>query len=531
MADDFDADLKHDDFDADIRPAAKQDYPLDRVANVVGPALRGLGRRALESSDPVQQLRTLFTGTPSIQSEAVGDKPAPLADRARSALQGATLNHADEATSALDSLFGKKTYDAALAENRPVYKAAVKAAPEEYLGASVATPNPISKLKFPAAAGAMGRVATPALQGALIGGIAAEGESEKPGLQSLPDAAKGAGGGGAIGLGGGLIGEAARALSPAMKRAAEEQAFKSFGARVDLGATKNKLKAIDARSPSGDPLAARRELGRRGLDEGIVRPFGTAEGAARRADSAVDEAGAVQGGLLSTIQDQHPAARVSLPAVGSDLESRAQQSLMMPSGADLGNALQKRSKEMRDAAMRRQAGGLGDYLSLLDAEGEKRALQTKPNYGIMGADQSAAEEARKTAASAMRQAIENEVESVAGPDELEPWLAAKKKTGQLSDIRDVAEYGAQRENSAGRGGPTLFGAAQMAARHHNGPIGALTEAGLGALSNAWRQRRPATLANLYDVGADIAKGPTASTLGARGGTLAEYLDQLKDKDK
>ncbi len=512
-------------------PEAKQAPGLlERAANVAGPALRGLGRRALESSDPVQQLRTLFTGQPSIQSAAVGDKPASFTDRARSALQGATLNHADEATSALDSLFGPKKYTEALAENRPAYATAVKNAPEEYLGAAIASPNPINKLKAPASLGRLGRIATPMVQSGLMGGVAAEGASNERGLDAGSDAAKGVFEGAALGLGGGLVSEGLRSLSPALKRQAEEQAFKALGARVDLGSGKGKLKAIDARAPSGDPLAARRELGRRALDENVVRPFGTAQGAAERAEPALEQAGEVQGGLLQSIQDQHPGARVSLPAVGTDLERQGNSALMMPSGADTGNALLKRSKEMRDAAMRRQASGLGDYLSLPEAEAEKRALQARSNYAITGADQAAGEEARKRAASAMRQAIENEVEAVGGPDELEPWLAAKKKTGQLADILDVAQQGAQRQ-STHVGGPTVFGAAQMAMRHHNGPMGALAEAGLGTLSNAWKQRRPATLAHALDEAANVAKGPTASTLSSRGGTLAEYLDMLNKKEQ
>ncbi len=321
------------------------------------------------------------------------------------------------------------------------------------------------------------------------------------------------------GLGGSL-------LSPALKRQAEEQAFKALGARVDLGSAKGKLKAIDARAPSGDPLAARRELGRRAIDEGVVRPFGTAQGAAQRAEPALEQAGAVQGGLIDAVQDTHPQAAVNEESLADMLDRRAADSQKSMATADLGKALGSKADQIRDVVGRR-----GDpNLALREAEGVKRALQQKANYAITGADQAASEAARKEAASAYRQAVEDEVERVAGPQELEPWLAAKKKTGQLADILDVAQQGAQRQ-STHVGGPTVFGAAQMAMRHHNGPMGALAEAGLGTLSNAWKQRRPATLAHALDEAANVAKGPTASTLSSRGGTLAEYLDMLNKKEQ
>ncbi len=512
-------------------PAApKKEYPLDKFVNAAVPAVVGLGKRVVESSDPFQQLRTLYTGKPSMTGEALGDKPAPAADRARAAMQGASFNHADEAVSALDSLFGKKTYKEALAENRPAYEQAVKAAPSEYLGAAIASPNPLSKLSLPDKMGFGGRVLSTTAQSALGGGLAAEGGSTKPLLETGPEIGRGLEGGAALGFGGGAVAEGLRGLSPAIRKAAEEQAFKSFGARVDLGAAKNKLKAIDARAPAGDPTGARRELGRLALDEKLVRPFGTAAGVAERTEPALDTAGEVQGGLLGAIADQHKDARVSLPAVATDLENQGNRALMMPSGADTGKALLGQSKNMRDAAMRRQSGGLGDYLDLLSAESEKRALQRKPNYAVVGADQSAAEEARKAAASSMRRAVEDEVERVGGPDELEPWKAAKQKTGRLQDILDVSQYGAQREASKG-GGPTMFEVGQQGVRHAMGPAGVAADAALGAASNLWKQRRPATLANAYDEASRIAKGPTASRFASRAGSLAEYLDQLKEQDK
>lgn len=512
--------------------APKQEYPLDKFVKSAIPVAQGLGRRVAESANPIQQLRSLFNGEASGNPFEIGGqtKPAAFADRSRSAAQGATLNHADEAVSGLDSLFGKKTYEEALAENRPTYEKAVKNAPAEYFGAAIASPNPLSKLSLPAKMGVGGRALSTVAQGAAGGALAAEGGSNEALRDTGPEVLDAAKGGGAIGLGGSVVAEALRGLSPALRKAAEEKAFQSFGARVDLGAAKNKLKAIDARAPAGDPTAARRELGRVALDEKLVRPLGTAGGVADKAADAVEQAGSIQGGLIDTIQDAHPQAAVNELTLADMLKNRGAGLQYSVDTAALGRGLEGRSKDIQDAVARRMTDGGAATRSLREAERIKKALQGEQNYSHLGADQSAQSAAGKETASAYRQAVEDEVERVAGPDELEPWLAAKKKTGRLNDILDVAQYGAQREATKGEGS-SILGNARLALRHGQSTGQWLLDHGLDQAEKLWKQRRPATLANIYDEGARIAKGPTASRLASRGGSLAEYLDLLKEKEE
>lgn len=389
------------------------------------------------------------------------------------------------------------------------------------LAGALAVPLPFGKAK---AAGLVPKLVQGAKVGAAVGGLNALGNSEADIMKPdewgklLGDTAEGVGGGA---VGGSVLSGVAAKAEPWLQKAAELKAFQGLKPRVALGGLENKMKELESKSPTGDPLAAQRALGRRALDEGIVAPFGTAEGAAKRTEPALEEAGALKRGVLQTIQDQNPSANVSIPAVASKLEQAGRAAQAEVGSEQLGGHLLNQSQRLRDTAMRRQAAGLSDYLNLLEAEDSKTRLQKLANYARQGP----MEDARKQAASTMRQAVEDEAERVAGPDELDVFKAAKAKYGQLADLSEIGEYGAKR---AARNGSGLASEIANRIALDKGPKEAVTAHIYNALADAAKERAPQTKAVLYDA---AAKGNQSL---ARGGmkSLADYLYQEnKDKDE
>ncbi len=524
MADDFDADLK--DFDADVKPkepTLSEKYAPTKGDTVAHGALQGASYGLADEAQGVlggarelkdQIARAFGGGTKIDPQEDVFAESHPIAG-----VKGSW-------DSILDAYRSER--DAARREDKAAAQANPKLSVASTLGGALVAPGP----KGAAVKGAVPRALQMAKQGLQAGAAYGAGDSEadltKPSLSNYlnfaKDTAEGAGLGGVTG---GMLGYGSAKLEPVLKKAADLASFKSFEPRVALGGLENKLKSLEAKSPKGDPLAAQRALGRTALDEGITVPFGTSEGAAKRAEPILDEAGTMKGDALGRIRDEAQAAglnpRVSLPGVASTLENAGNAARLSPGEERLGGHLLNQSKQMRETGMRRQASGLGDYLDLLEAESAKSKMQKaafqKPRGGP-------AEDAAKQAASAMRQAVEDEAERVAGPEELSQFKALKDRYGRLADISDIAEYGAKR--AARREGGGLAGeiANRMSLQSEADPKKSLTGWAMGQALDAWKNRRPATMAHVYD------QASKNSGAVARGGTqtLADYLNLLKEKD-
>lgn len=411
-------------------------------------------------------------------------------------------------------------------------EAAQRASPKAFigstLGGAVLAPGP----KGAAAKGAVARTAQFAKTGAKTGAAYGAGTSKADLtkgeiLPFLRDLGVGTGTGT---LGGAAIGFTSAKLGPWLRKLAEKRAFTALNPRVAMGHG-DKMAELAAKSPKADPLKAARDLGRRALDEGIVTPLGTSESAARRAGSALGEAGEMQGALLQSIQDANPAARVSMPGVATALSREAEALKMSPAKRLLAGHIGNQAKAMRESSVDRLLGGKSSLLTLPEAEAEKRALQqavkqAAKNYLAKGDSV----EAKRRAASAMRQAVEDSVERVAGPEDLAQFKSLKARTGQLADIADVAGYGANRQARIAPGGGVLDELSD-AASHGQGLRQGLTAKALDALSRAWKERRPATMAALYDAASRPPTQQSAARQLRAGESLGEYLELLRgDKE-
>lgn len=181
------------------------------------------------------------------------------------------------------------------------------------------------------------------------------------------------------------------------------------------------------------------------IKDKAIRIFGTTEGAASRLEALRESAGAAYGDVLETLEkagvqgpdalalaDQLATAGRKAGAVGNtqaakELEGRAMQALDLPEkGAEF--ALSKG----------------GDKLGLTQAEAFKRTLQKSAKYG--GFEETLANEAKREAASSVRQAVEEVVAKV----ENEPgatgaaaraFVPVKQRLSNLIEAGNTADKG------------------------------------------------------------------------------------------
>ena len=395
-----------------------------------------------------------------------------------------------------------------------------KAAVGSLLGGAVLAPGP----KGAAVKGVIPRALSMAKTGAKTGAAFGAGDSESDLTEGewggvLGDALTGAGVGGVAGA---LLGGASAKAEPWFRKLRDSRAFQAMKPRVALGGLERKMAELEAKSPAGDKLAAQRNLGARAFEEGLVKPLSTAEDIANRAAPALKDAGVRKGAALQTIQDANPAARVSLPDQVAALEAEAQRLMMEPGQEKLGKFLLNKANGLKETVERRKAGGLSEYLSLPAAEEAKTAMQGAAKYVKAGP----ANESQKMLASRMRQAVEDEAEAVAGPDELEVFKALKARYGELADINDIAGYGAARA-ARQEGGGLAGEIANRLALQGDSPEKSLSGWAKGQALDAWKNRRPATMANIYDK----AGRSSQQTAGAGSRTLAEYFASMKKEDE
>jgi len=372
----------------------------------------------------------------------------------------------------------------------------------------------------------MGQMAKFGLKAGTVAGIGGSKADLTKGeiLPLLADAGMGAGLGTVTGA---VSGWGSAKLEPYLKKLAEMASFRSLNPKVAMGGG-DKLKKLRARSPTEDPLKAERELGRRALDEGVIVPFGTSEGAAKRSGRLAEEAGEAQGGFASSIQDANPTARANPLAVARALDQQAAEAGKSSATQAYAAYLRNHAKAMRTAALNRLESEGTALMTIPQAEAEKRALQTAAQNAYLNPLKkgSPANEAKRVAASAMRQASEDAVERVAGPEDLAQFLAMKKRTGQLGEINDIAGYGATRAAHSGSEGTSALADAigRRSEDSSHGPTAWLFNHATDALGHAWKERAPATKA----VGADWLSRKNLAEPATQG-SIAEYLRFLNEE--
>lgn len=155
-------------------------------------------------------------------------------------------------------------------------------------------------------------------------------------------------------------------------------------------------------------------------------------------------------------------------------------------------------------------GPMASRLPLSQAERIKRVLQKEAKYGKI--EDTLINEARQEMASIYREGIENAVEDagkVANPsNELavltESFLPVKQQLARTLEAKKAAQAGAAKaahRMSGGAADVNLFDVANASQATGAKGIPALALAMAGRL---WKERRPSTLANAYDVGAEAA---------------------------
>ena len=172
--------------------------------------------------------------------------------------------------------------------------------------------------------------------------------------------------------------------------AASRRAYKA------LDPHQKSINALMDRSPVGEPMLEADRLGRKALDEGLVRPFDNSSKIAQRAAVATEETGQMLGGTVQRIQDdleRSPAPLrsdigpalphgkpVRMGELADRLESEAALAKQSPGTMDLARAMEAEAQSARDAAQNRVAAGKDAFLTLPQSEKEKTLLQGRVDY-------------------------------------------------------------------------------------------------------------------------------------------------------
>jgi hypothetical protein len=231
-------------------------------------------------------------------------KVSKLESGLRGAAQGATLGYSDEIVGGAEAAYRKLTgdtrplseiYETARNESRLANKEAQEANPGIYttggIGGSLAT------MLIPGVNVAKGAsIGRAALQGAGIGGVAGAGASDEElaSMEALKDIASGAALGGAFGAAGQAIGKAVGAqsadeIASGLKGKAEEQAARA------LGAERGTIKKLG--------MDKVRQIGRYGIDEGIVSPLASTDDLISRNTGSMQKAGSEMNKVFSQIDE------------------------------------------------------------------------------------------------------------------------------------------------------------------------------------------------------------------------------------
>lgn len=269
-------------------------------------------------------------------------------------------------------------------------------------------------------------VASGALQGAVAG--AGGSKAEQP-IDIAKDAALMAAMGGVANP---VVGGLARAAGAGLEKLGITQALKALGGRA--GITDSLARAGIETAEEGQQLA------KRALDEGLVRPFRTAEDVARQA------AEKQQFGANPVLEDVMSRANQGQPFDFDEAAWEAANKLMTRKRAVPG-ALNPQEQKTGSEAMRmvkRIAGtepaeGAGSFS---EANRLKQDMYDAINWR---ADAPLSTEMQRKAASGLRESIEKQAGRNLGPEDAEALKAANERWGFAQTVKDIATEEARRQ--------------------------------------------------------------------------------------
>ncbi len=484
MADDFDADLK--DFDADIKAPAPKPEPSfwQKAGDVLGIS---------KPSDA-----TAGNLLMAAQNGATWGLAPKINAAGETALR--TIGHGLAPDSIDDT-----TYADALKKSQKMYGDASAAHPVVDLVGSLPTGGPEVK-----GASFLGRAAKMGGAGALQAATRAYGKSPEEGPQALANA------GTETAIGGGL-GALLGGVTGPWGRQADDMALRATGLK---GGITNKLQNMGYETADDA-----RELGHAIRKEGLVPWFGTSHDVADRAAALKSSAGQRIGSAVDAADASGVRPDFQAPVVAA------------------------RKGLMRETPVLRQAGGkLSDFLNTLEQTPkqlvDESGLQREATFRDLNQSKSDAWKAANMSTEAQGAAplyrqgvgrvagdIQRQVESAAGPKVAGELAQGNRQYGLARDVqritndvntRDAHKFGLPEIMAAGAGG--VLGGPALG---HGAAAGGLGSAASVLATKYARSHGPAFISRLSQL-AEPLEGRASRAPGV--GSLAEYLDQLKEKE-
>lgn len=322
------------------------------------------------------------------------------------------------------------TYRRGRDETRALEEAAYRAHPgiaaaSELAGAlAVPLPSPGKGVAIGRTGAALTKAGERAIAGAIQGGAMGAGSSTGDLTQGelgqvAGDVIQGAGMGAGLGVGLGALGERA---SQALRNWSEANAVRALGLKAGITDRLRKM-------GFGSAQDAQRELGKRALDEGLVRIGSTPSSILRDAQELLPYIGAAKG---QVIQDAQAAAA----AAGKQVDFNAAADAALKAALDGADtiAIAKGGQARRLAELVRQQGTtatMDDSLVLLDKLKQSAQDSIRPM-----APQLAQQQVNRVAG-ALRDETERQVEALAGPELADALRAANSKYRFLKQVEEL----------------------------------------------------------------------------------------------
>jgi hypothetical protein len=387
---------------------------------------------------------------------------------------------------------------------RTANDAAQKEHPWLYAGGQVTGAAPLAMAT--GGGGAARLIATSAGMGALSG--TGESKAETPG-GVLEDAAKGGAIGAVLPAAVVGVGKAAPALASGLRAGAN-----ATGRRI----LRNVGGSIGAKVPLSE------EAVQEAYNSGVFKPFGTSKGAASRLEQIRAWLGDQKARIVKALEDAGivgPEADALLQQYGAEATSRASTS-MNPS---VPRVFESAAEQVGSKP------AVNGRLGLQQAEDLKSSLQDMASAAYKQLEPNEVAEAKKAAASMMRQAVENEItQQAAGASPQTQAIAAqfkplKERLGKIIEASDVANEGVARAANRNKFGilDIMAGSGGFA---HGGPLeGAAAAVG----SHILRTRGPSTAGVAMQAGANALDFLTKPALTPAQAQTQALIDAILKK--
>lgn len=312
-----------------------------------------------------------------------------------------------------------------------------------------------------------------AASGVLQGGAAGVGVSDG----DIGDAVKsGLMGAGLGGVAGAALGALSEPVSRWLRKRSEENALKAIGVRAGISSQ------LERRGY--ESAAEARQLGKEALDQGLVRPFSTAESVARDAQAAKQHYGAMiedalrQGAEAGGKMDMD---RAAWDAVGAALGPNG----LTAAGYDKARGAARMVKQISDQGANDASFAAANRLKsdLYDAIDFANNVKLKSQI-------------EQRAAGGLRNSIENQLREAAGDQAADQLASANRRYGPLIDIQALAREEANRQLERKGGIGLKEMAAASAGATAAGPAGVLAAPAMSLWGSLVSPRMPSTMASI-----------------------------------